>query len=352
MVKRWDSCRWQAEIVGQTPVRSRVDPGVPVEVVPARWFEFYPFAQLRRFAFVQRKTAEYAPDVLHTYFFWSIMYGRALKLLGRVKVLVENREDQGFNWGAHEYFLLRRTRFVPDRVICVSEAVRNVVIDKEGLDSSRVLVIHNGLDMQSVRVEPSTMRDKLGFNSDHLVVGMVANFDRPVKGASYLIDAIPAIIQAVPCARFLLVGRGDLRGRARALGVEPYVTFAGFQSDIHRYYAAMDISVLTSLSEGLSITLLESMMHKLPVVATNVGGNPEVVIDGTTGFLVPPKDVGTFVDKVVCLLNDTELRARMGQKALQLAETNFRMDLVAESYLRIHEELVDNADASPGIDTV
>ena len=164
----------------------------------------------------------------------------------------------------------------------------------------------------------SITRRELGFDDDHLVLGMVANYNRPVKGVGNFLDAIPAIISAVPSARFLFVGGGDeeqsLREKARTLGVDPYVVFAGYRKDIHRYYEIMDISVLTSFSEGLSLTLLESMGYGIPIVATRVGGNPEVVDEGRTGYLVPVKDNRSLVDRIVKLLQNQELRRSMGKE--------------------------------------
>jgi glycosyltransferase involved in cell wall biosynthesis len=183
----------------------------------------------------------------------------------------------------------------------------------------------------------------LGFGENHLVVGMVANYNRSVKGVSFFLDAVPMIVQAVPSARFLLLGGGEeeksLRARAQSLGIEPYTVFAGFRSDIHRYYAVMDISALTSFSEGLSITLLESMRCGIPVVATRVGGNPELVCDGVTGFLVPPGDVPSFVERTVKLLQDKELRSRMGEEGRLRAMRDFLLEDVASRYLALYERL-------------
>jgi glycosyltransferase involved in cell wall biosynthesis len=268
-----------------------------------------------------------------------------LKWEGKIRTLVENREDQGFSWGAHEYSWLRRTKGLPDRIICVSEAVRQVVLEREQVDEGRVEVIRNGVDPFPVSEEEATkIRSELGIENDHLVVGMVANFNRSVKGVSRFLDAVPEIVREVPSARFLLLGRGKeekaLREKARALGVESFVLFAGFKPDIHRYYAIMDVSALTSFSEGLSITLLESMRCGVPVVATRVGGNPEVVADGMTGFLVPPGDVSSFASKTVELLLDKDLRKRMGEEARRRAERHFLLRDVASRYLETYEGLL------------
>ncbi|HEU4698413.1 MAG TPA: glycosyltransferase family 4 protein, partial [Gemmatimonadales bacterium] len=332
--KRWAPEQCAARILTQAPPTARVRPGVPVECLPPLGaLGFYPVAQLRRLAQVARRVRQLRPDVLHCYFFWSIMYGRALKALGLVPRLVENREDQGFNWGRHEYALLRRTAGQPDLVVCVSEAVRRTVLEREGLPPERVVVIHNGIEpgprpRTRVRdVRNAELRRAWNIADDQPVVGMVANFNRAVKGVGYFFDAMPAIAQAVPEVRFLLLGRGPeeaaLRARARELGVEAHVIFAGFQEEIGSFYDMMDLSVLTSLSEGLSMTLLESMQHGVAVVATAVGGNPELVREGETGYLVPPRDVPAFADRVVALLRDPARRAAFGAAGRRVVEEEF-----------------------------
>jgi len=347
MLKHWDKSEWETVIYSSAPVRDRVIPDVPVEYIPpSQVFRFYPAAQARAFALLYRKLGRRVPDIVHTFFFWSIMYGRLLKKTGRVRILVENREDQGFDWGRHEYFLLRKTAGIPDRIICVSRAVKQVVLEREKVDESRVTVVNNGIDLplNETGMREST-RSELGFDEGNLVVGMVANYNRPVKGVGRFLDAIPAIVSAVPYARFLFVGGGDeegeLREKARRLGVEPFVVFAGYRKDIQRYYEAMDLSVLTSFSEGLSLTLLESMGYGIPIVATRVGGNPEIVEEGVNGYLVGLRDDGALVERIVKLLKDGDLRRNMGKAGRLRAEREFRIGGAARRYLEIYRELLD-----------
>jgi glycosyltransferase involved in cell wall biosynthesis len=343
MVKHWDKRKWSTTIVTQVPTSSRVASDIEVLVFPKRrWHERLVIGHWRRFSYLRKLVLKTRPDVLHTYFYWPIMYGRWLKQLGDIRVLIENREDEGLGWNKLDYSLLRLTSSLPDRVICVSEAVRQVALEKEAVEPRRTTVLHNGvMPTQGTASSPSETRRELGIPEDALVVGMVANFNRPVKGVSYFIDAVPLILQAVPNSRFLILGRGKeegaLRTRAKALGVENCVIFAGFREDVDRYYEAMDVSALTSLSEGLSLTLLESMNHGLPVVVTRVGGNSEVVVHGETGFLVSPRDVPEFAAKVIQLLLDPRFRDRLGKAARTQIETHFQLSDVAARYLAIYE---------------
>jgi len=348
MMKYWDKTRWQPEILSRVPLTARVSPEVPVRYLPSNGtIRLYPIAQIQALGRIRNVISEIDPTILHTYFFWPILFGRLLKRGGAVKVLVENREDQGFDWGVHEYSWLRLTRNLPDRIICVSDAVKQVVMERERVGEDRIVVIRNGVEtLPDAGAEAAEIRKEFGIGEDHLVVGMVANFNRSVKGVSLFLDAVPEIVKAVPAARFLLIGRGKeektLRDKARTMGIEPYVRFAGYRKDIHRCYAIMDISALTSFSEGLSITLLESMRCGVPVVATRVGGNPEVVVEGETGYLVPPGDVSSFASRTVTLLLDRELRKKMGVEGSRRVERHFLLRDVAKRYEEIYEELLSH----------
>ena len=188
----------------------------------------------------------------------------------------------------------------------------------------------------------SRIRQELGLDASHLVVGIVANFNRPVKGGKYLVEAVPLVVRAVPAARFVVIGQGggdELERIAAALGVSKHLIFAGFRENIADFLRSMDVSALTSLSEGLSITILESMGHGLPVVATAVGGNPEIVLDGQTGFLAPAKDPAAFAAHVIALLQDPALRRRMGEAGQRRIEEHFRIDKTAAEYLETYERL-------------
>jgi glycosyltransferase involved in cell wall biosynthesis len=345
LTSRWRGSGWDVRVVTPSTPTVRTPPEVQMDIFPRqKWLRRYPIAQMRRMLWLWRYVREFKPDVVHTYFFWSVIYGRILKRMGKVRRLIESREDQGFNWGAHEYALLRATRGIPNEVICVSEAVRQMVVSRERLDPQRVQVIHNGIacdaPFEGARLR---VRQGLGLDAGHLVVGTGANLNRPIKGGKYLVEAIPLVVQEVPNVRFVVVGLGneidELKRQAESLGVSNHLIFAGFRKNISDFYAAMDVSALTSLSEGLSITILESMSHGLPVVATAVGGNPEVVADGQTGFLVPPKDPQAFASRVIALLQDSALRRRMGEAGRRRIEEHFRMDKTASEYLKLYERL-------------
>lgn len=348
LISSWIALGWETMVVTQNaPLVHRLPAGVEVRVITRRsWYDRFPLAQLRRLLELRRVVRAFQPDVVHTYFFWSIVYGRVLKLLGDVRLLVENREDLGFSWTPGDYRILRSLRSVPDRVVCVAEAVRDVVVRRERIDPRRITVVRNGVAPGATntlgRVEA---RRGLGFSDEHVVIGMVANLPRAVKGGRQLLDVIGDIVAACPRARFLLVGLGTepatLAAELASRGIAQYVVGAGYRRDIDDCYAAMDISVLTSSTEGLSITLLESMKHGLPTVVTRVGGNSELVVEGETGFLVELGDTRAFVERVVALARDPGLRRSLGDAGRRRVGAEFALAGVARKYLNLYEQLLE-----------
>lgn len=341
VVDHLDRDAWDPLIVSIDPRAKQAAAHRPVRVVDGSGpLHRFPVAQLRELAVVRRLLKSRPTDVLHTYFFWPIVYGRLLKAIGAVDTLVENREDEGFDWGPREYRILRATRSWVDRVIAVSSSVRAVVLEREGLDPDRVEVVYNAIeDVPTPSPERiDALRAEWGLDATTPVVGYVGNFERPVKGMRYLLEAVPLVRREVPDVRFFIVGRGPdvYRERARELGVADVVHFTGPTADVNPYYGLFDVSVLPSLSEGLSLTILESMAHGVPVVVTDVGGNPEVVEDPETGRLVGSEDPPALASAISELLTDPETRRVMGLTARQRFERKFLQPVAAGEYARIY----------------
>lgn len=345
MIRHWLKAGWEVQVICQGASDPAMTRGVDLTPGPTPGrIRGFPVAQVRSLHQVWQRIQTFRPHILHCYFFWSFIYGRMLRALGGPPRLVENREDEGFNMLPWQYRVLRLTAQVPDRVICVSEGVRRVALAREHLSSSAAVVVRNGIAPLDQQIDRAESRRTLGFADSIPLVGLVANLNRPIKGVEYFIDAAPLIIRRFPDARLVIFGDGHLRpaleDRARGLRVHEQVVFAGYRTDVSRLYPAFDVSALTSLSEGLSITLLESMQHGIPVVATAVGGNPELVSDGITGYLVPPRDPAAFADRVCALLSDPTRRRAMGDAARRVVASRFDATSVAQTYLDIFNRLL------------
>ena len=233
------------------------------------------------------------------------------------------------------------------RVINVSSSEQRECLELGIVDAERSLVIPNGIDAQAldlIDVDVRAKKAELGLTSGDVVVGTVAKFDVQ-KGHEYLAAAIPGIVRECPAARFLLVGEGKLRPeierRVESLGVRERVVFTGPRHDDAELLRAVDVVVLPSRWEGLSLFLLEAMACRKPVVATAVTGNVDVVVDGVTGFLVPPGDPRALAEKVVRLLQDEQLRLEFGRQGRARVEALFSLGRMLDRVRAVYDEILN-----------
>lgn len=210
-----------------------------------------------------------------------------------------------------------------DHVFAVSETVRTSIRYPRPfnfLQMPPAETLYQGIDPNKTDpcMEPVDLEATFGIPRNKKVVGTIANF-KPHKGHPFLLRAAQLVIRRQPDAHFLLVGQGPtlsaMRALARHLGIERHVTFAGFREDAVRITRAVDVFVLPSLQEGLPIALLEAMALGCPIVATDAGGIPEVVENGRTALLVPPKDQGALAHAIVTVLTNDAVRERLASTA-------------------------------------
>ena len=187
------------------------------------------------------------------------------------------------------------------------------------------MVIQNGVDLNCFRagLKKKRLSEDLGINPRDVVVGTVANLN-PIKGVDYFIQSIPIINKEIRNAKFVILGDGpmrkDLESLACRLDISDSVFFAGNRSNVSELLKIFDVFVNPSLSEGSSNAIIEAMATGLPVVATNVGGNKEMVDHGKSGFLVPQKDKEKLAESVIHILKDDVLRLEMSRNSRLLVE--------------------------------
>ncbi len=239
-------------------------------------------------------------------------------------------------WADRFSFGIARGMTVP------SEAIRDFDVRSVGLDGDRIWVLPNGVDVQefsSVDTVAST-RGTLGLEKDCQWVGFVGRLDEPIKGIRFLLEAMASLRPRMPRMRLLIIGEGpaerDLRERAKTLRLEDGVRFLGLRFDIPRVMKALDLLVLPSVGEGCPNVLLEAMAAGVPVVATRVGGVPELVRHGETGFLVPPRDPQALAQGILYLLDHRDAAHAMAVRARAWVESERSIersaDLLAELY--------------------
>ena len=229
-----------------------------------------------------------------------------------------------------------------DLFICASEAIRRILLD-DGVAEGRAITVHEGIDLERVAAAPEApLHDELWLPHGSPVVGSVGALV-PHKGQRHLIDAAALVVRQVPDARFVIAGEGELRGslehHVKHLHLEKHVFLAGFRADILSLHKAFDIFVMSSVTEGLGTSLLDAMACGKPVVATSAGGIPEVVEDGVTGFLVAPRDPQAMADAIVRLLEDEQLRKRMGDAGRSRAYQKFSAERMVHETLRAYQRV-------------
>jgi glycosyltransferase involved in cell wall biosynthesis len=237
-------------------------------------------------------------------------------------------------------FSLRRTR----RAAMVSRQVRDWYVESKLVPADRAVTITNGIPVERFRATPerrAAARRALGLADDALIVGCVGRLV-PVKNHALLLECLPHFAARHANLDIVLVGGGELgtmlRERAASLGVADRVLFAGERPNVTDLLPAFDVFAQPSLSEGLSIALLEASATGLAIVATDVGGNREIVGDGETGLLVPSGDVDALTAALDRMLSGADLRARFGAAAAEWAERNASISAMREAYDRFYRD--------------
>ena len=259
--------------------------------------------------------------------------------------VVSTRRNLGYWQNRRERILLRVLDAGTRRFVANSEAVRRVVMETEKVAPERIEVIPNAVD--AIRFRPpregerEATRVRLGLAPDVPVVGCVANL-RPVKGHDTLLAAFAGVRAHLPSARLVLVGEGveeeRLRAQAEELGISGAVSFLGRRRDVAELMRAFDVVALASRSEGFSNALLEAMASGVPCVATDVGGNRELLEDGACGRLVPAGDAEALAAGLVEVAADRGVRERMGREARQRVTARFAPEVVRDLWYGLYEE--------------
>jgi glycosyltransferase involved in cell wall biosynthesis len=283
--------------------------------------------------------------VLHCHHYSPFVYGRLAKLF-RPGLQVVFTEHGRYNDGpplpkrkVANPWLAR----IPGPIYAVSSALREHMV-AEGYPSDRVGVIHNGIDPGCAPADPERRRARatLGAGPDTFLVGTAARLD-PVKDLPTLITAFAALHATHPGARLVIAGEGDERAglerHISALGLGAAVSLLGHREDVRALLPGLDLYVNSSISEGISVTILEAMAARVPVVATRVGGNPEIVRDGINGVLVPARSPQALAAAMRALAASPETRLSLGHEGRRTVERDFRIDAMVDQYARIYRAL-------------
>ncbi|MCE5230682.1 glycosyltransferase [bacterium] len=320
--------------------------GIPVDVVRVRG-RMNPIDLFRLARWLKASKA----DIVHTHQYASNITGVLAARLAGVPVIVSHIH------ATHEWRV--RSRAFVDRFndrfragyLAVSEAVRDAFLDATGLGcKDKIRVLYNVVDSAPVSPGDPAIREKWGIPPDAPVVGTVARMV-PVKAIDVLIRSAKLVVARRPEVRFVIVGKGklldELIGHAAELGIGENVVFTGEQLNIADYYGMFDMFALSSRSEGLGNVLLEAMRYGNPIVATRVGGVPELVRDGETGILVEPESPKALADGIEKLLADRELARSLAANASGFVR-QFSRESYVETLQNYYEELYEKVRCQKG----
>ena len=274
--------------------------------------------------------------------------------LGGARVVV-SRRDMGFWYTPTTLALLRLSNFFVDQAVTNSRAVAENIATYERLSPKKIEIIYNGHDASRFTVPAARdFRTTYGIGSDDPLIGMVASL-YPMKRHADLLRAFALVREKHPNAHLALAGDGgeeaSLRRLASSLNIQRHVHFLGRVPDAIPIIQCFSVCVLCSASEGLSNAVIEYMGCAKPSVCTNVGGNPELIDDGQNGFLINVGDIKSLADRIVTLLRDPPLAARVGRHARRKIVEHFSLERMVNSYTHLYQHLITTQVAQGNIPT-
>jgi glycosyltransferase involved in cell wall biosynthesis len=325
--------------------------GIPVQTFPMKSLLGLEAMQqaARLIGFLRRERI----DIVHSHDAYTSVYGTLCARLAGVRGVIASRRSW---YSPHlQGRILRANRFAyrfADRVVANSPSVSRLVETDAGVPASRIVTIPNFLDPQAFEpIPPGDRRhrlDELGVPEGAFVVGIVARLS-PVKDHGTLLRAIASVRDRIPALHCVLVGDGPERSAiealATSLGIADIVHLAGERTQPPNLHGLFDVSVLCSTSEAFPNSVLEAMAASRPVVATDVGGTPDAIRQGTTGLLVPPSDPSRLADALVRLYNEPALRSKLGAAGCAAARSGYSADAVIGQVEALYTRLAGRASA-------
>jgi glycosyltransferase involved in cell wall biosynthesis len=320
--------------------------GIPVYVFrEKRGNSFWLFLKVRR-VLSKRQV-----QILHAHRYKENIIGGLASLFSGVPYRVKtvhglNEPLKGLKkMKANLYYFLDRwiTKLLFDRIIAVSSQIAEKL--QYNFSGPRIVCIHNCVDLQKVKPShsPLEVKKSLGIKEDSPLIGTAGRLV-PVKGLDYLLKATPIMLERSSGLKVLIVGEGPERTNLERLasqwGIDSKVIFAGQREDVYDLISAMDLFVLPSLSEGIPMALLEALALGVPVLASHVGGIPEVLVQGQTGLLVPPRDEKALADACLYLLENKEKARLLADRGKKLVQDRFSAEIMAQKVTHLYQSLI------------
>ena len=292
------------------------------------------------------------PQIVHTHESKAGFLGRLAARIAGVPIVLHTYHGhvlRGY-YGPLKSWALRRMEqllaLLTDRLIAVSEQVKRDLVQYRVARSEKISVVPLGFDLEpflSSEAHRGSFRREMNLNGSTRLVGIVGRLF-PIKNHRLFLDAAALVTAEEPASRFVVVGDGVLRQEldqyARDLSIRDVVIFTGWRRDLPRIYADLDVLVVSSDNEGTPVSAIESMASGCPVVATRVGGIPDVISDGDTGYLVPAGDADALASRILSLLRDDQEVSRLRAAARAFARDRYNLQRLISDIQAIYENLI------------
>ena len=314
--------------------------------------------QLRRCAAFLR---ERAIDIVETHDFYTNIFGMTASALARTpRARIASRRETDGTKSRQQKWVQRRAFALADAIVANAEAVRQELI-RDGVPAAKIQTIYNGMDTARVAPRPDLLRDDalalVGLPREEgdrrrRFVSIVANMRHANKDQAMFLRAARRVREAVPDAAFVLAGEGELQESLRALaselGLGEHAFFTGRCAHVPELLALSEVCVLSSNgTEGFSNSIIEYMAAARPVVATDIGGAREAVVEGETGYIVAPGDDDALASRIISLLTDAEGARRMGERGLRVVKEKFSCAAQVENVENLYERLLTKKQFAP-----
>lgn len=327
--------------------------GIAPSIIPELGREIHWYHDLLALWKLYRLIRTLRPTIVHTHTAKAGMLGRLAAKLAGVPIIIHTFHGHVF----HSYFSRRKTQIflwierilgkLTDAIITVSAKQREEIISYRIGNPEKISAIGLGLELQKfINCENrcGKLRQELGIEIDIPLIGIVARLV-PVKAHTYFLEAAKTVLEKLPTAQFIIAGDGELRDSleqyAKTLGIETQVHFLGWRQDLPEIYSDLDLVVLSSLNEGLPVTLIEAMAAGKPVVAAQVGGVGDLVVHEKTGLLVAPKESDALAKGILHILNlPVEDRSTMGKAGRARVYPKYHIDTLVNNIEALYEELL------------
>lgn len=289
-------------------------------------------------------------DIIHSHLSGANLYSCVAGWILRIPVIATYHNELYMPQSREKYvpFKVFVVRNLAAATVVVARYMQKDYIEKGKFSPHKLMTIYNGISFGGEEADRSIseLKKELGLQLDDILVGNVANI-RPPKGHKYLVEAAGMVCRDMRNVKFLLIGepgKGELRNNIEKhiadLNLKDNVIFLGFREDIPKLLQMIDIFVLASTSEGLPLSIVEAMAAAKPVVATNVGGLSEIVIQDKTGCLVEPANSAALAEKLSLLIKSEILRKQMGEEGKKIAKKTFSTETMIDAYQNLYENLL------------